>query len=178
MINKTKVMVDIAIAQYKNYDIYLAKKTIEDFFWHDFCDDYLEIVKKRVYENKPGKKSAQYVLYECLVSVLKMIAPIMPFITEEIYLTYLVNNEKEKSIHLTKFPEIKSEEKVEAGDLFIDILSKVRQEKSNAKKSMKSEIMLHLGKEEMDKIKELIEDLKDVTCAKEIKEGKFRVEFL
>ncbi len=178
MLYKTKEMVEKAIIQYKNYDISLAKKTIENFFWHDFCDNYLEIVKKRIYENKPQKKSAQYVLYESLVAILKMIAPIIPFISEEIYLTYLIKQEKEKSIHLTKFPELKSEGKIEGGDLFIEMLSKVRQEKTLAKKSMKSEIKLTLDKASFVKIKDLLNDLKDVANVREIKEGKeFKIEF-
>jgi valyl-tRNA synthetase len=63
-------------------------------------------------------------------------------------------------------------------DLFIEILTKIRQEKSNAKKSMKAEIILSINKEEKIKIADLLEDLKDVTNAKEIKEGEFKVEFV
>ncbi len=179
MLNKTKEMVEKSIEEYKNYDISGAKKTIENFFWHDFCDNYLEIIKKRIYENKKGKVSAQYVLYECLLSVLKMIAPIMPFIAEEIYQEHFKKQEKDKSIHLTRFPEIKTERKSDAGDLFIEILGKIRQEKSNNKKSMKAEIMLSLDKKTIKELDELLEDLKDVANAKSINEGKeFKVEFV
>ena len=69
-----------------------------------FCDNYLEIVKKRIYENKPGKESSQYALYTGLLTLVKLISPIMPFISEEIYLTYFKKIEKEKSIHISSWP--------------------------------------------------------------------------
>ena len=102
----------------------------------------------------------------------------MPFITEEIYQTHFMKNEKDKSIHISLWPQSDKVGKSDELDLFIDILTKVRQEKSNNKKSMKAEIILSLEKKTMKKLKDLLEDLKDVCCAKEIKEGEFGVEFV
>ena len=178
MLIKTKEMVESVIKEYKNYNISNAKRIIEIFFWHDFCDNYLEIVKKRIYSDKKGKQSAQYVLYEGLLAVLKMIAPIMPFITEEIYLSDFKKREKEKSIHLTRFPKIDIKGKTDAGDLFISILSKVRQAKTEAKKSMASEIILTLPRVEKERISEMLQDLKDVANASQIKEGNWNVKFV
>jgi hypothetical protein len=62
--------------------------------------------------------------------------------------------------------------------LFIDILVKIRQEKTNAKKSMNAECVVFLSKVEQGKIVEMVEDLKDVMNAKNIKTGKFKVEFI
>jgi valyl-tRNA synthetase len=101
----------------------------------------------------------------------------MPFITEEIYQENFKKTEGEKSIHISKFEEIDIKEKIDAGDLFISILAKVRQEKTNNKKAMNAEIILALPDEEKNKIANMLEDLKDVTNSKEIKEGKFKVEF-
>jgi len=166
---------------YESYNISSARREIENFFWHDFCDNYLEIVKKRVYNEKGDKKlSAQYTLYYSLLAILKMIAPIMPFITEEIYQKYYRKTEKDKSIHISKWPEEikigKKDEKI--FDLMINIISKVRQEKSNAKKAMNSKIVLAIDKKTKEKLKDVLDDLGDVTCASEIKEGKFKVEFV
>ena len=61
-----------------------AKETIEKFFWNSFCDNYLELVKWRIYGDKE-KESAKYTLYHSLLSILKMFAPIMPFITCLLY---------------------------------------------------------------------------------------------
>jgi valyl-tRNA synthetase len=178
MLAKTKEMVDSSIKSYKNYNISEARKIVENFFWHTLCDNYLEIVKKRIYEGKGNKKSAQYVLYNSLLAVLKMIAPITPFITEELYQKYFKEQEKELSIHLTRFPKVKVNEKLDSGELFIEILSKIRQEKTKFQKSMKAEIILTLEKKEFDKLKNLLEDLKDVTTAKEIRQGSFKIEFV
>ncbi|MFH1359120.1 MAG: valine--tRNA ligase [archaeon] len=163
---------------FEEYEYSKARLEAERFFWSMFCDNYLEIIKKRIYNEKGDKKiSAQYTLYKSLLTILKLIAPIMPFITEEIYQTYF-KDEKQKSIHLTEWPNAEQKtSKTKELDLFLNILSKIRQEKSNAKKPMNSEITLTLLKEDKTTLKDMLEDLKDVAVAKEIKEGKFKVEF-
>ena len=59
----------------------------------------------------------------------------------------------------------------------IEILGNVRQAKSEAKKSMKAEIILTLSKEDKKLLEDCLADLKSVTCSKEIREGKFNIEF-
>lgn len=92
------------------FEFGVAMSEFERFFWHDFCDNYLEMVKDRVYkpekyENGNQKKlSAQYSLYTALNSIIKMIAPYLPHIAEEIYQEYFAKNEGVKSIHITMFP--------------------------------------------------------------------------
>jgi len=180
-LRKLNLLVKICTEAFKNYEYSRAKSEAEKFFWGMFCDNYLEIVKKRIYNNKKGKESAQYTLYKSLLTILKLIAPIMPFITEEIYLENFKKFEKEKSIHISQWPEYektkKTEEKTDELDLFIEILGKIRQEKTNNKKAMNAECVVTLSEEEKEKIAEMLEDLKDVSNAKEIKKGKFKVEF-
>ena len=179
MLEKTKQIVEKTKKHYSEYDIAGAKRIIEDFFWHMFADNYLEIVKKRIYNETGNRKlSAQYTLYKSLLAIIKLIAPIMPFITEEIYQNYYKKTEKTKSIHLTEFEKIDIKEKTEPGDLFLEILSKIRQEKTNNKKPMNAEINLSIDKKDYDKISEMIEDLKDVSGAQLIETGKFKVEFV
>ncbi len=179
MLEKTKRVTEETKKYYLEYNIAGAKRELEDFFWHTFCDNYLEIVKKRIYNEKGDKKlSAQYTLYNSLLSILKLVAPIMPFITEELYQKYFKRFEKAKSIHLTEFSEINVSEKIEAGDRFIEVLSQIRQEKTKAKKAMNAKIVLTLSKKDKTKMKSVLEDLEDVTNASEVKEGKFKVEFL
>ncbi|MFA5174169.1 MAG: valine--tRNA ligase [Candidatus Pacearchaeota archaeon] len=163
---------------FENYEYSKAKQEVESFFWKAFCDNYLEIVKKRIYQNKKGKTSAQYVLYKSLLTISKLLAPIMPFITEEIYLENFKKTEKIKSIHLSEWPKADKAEKTEEFDLFVAILDMIRKEKTNNKKSMNSEIILTLEKGDYNLLKEMIEDLKDVSNAREIKTGKFNVEFV
>jgi valyl-tRNA synthetase len=81
-----------------NYEYGLAKIEFEKFFRHDFCDNYLEIVKDKIYKPekyKDGAKqklSAQFALYQVFLAIIKMIAPYLPFITEELYQTYYKEN--------------------------------------------------------------------------------------
>jgi len=196
---KLNELVKSCTEAFENYEYSRAKLETERFFWQMFCDNYLEIVKKRVYSENQGfsdspnskkkeefrdenknrnKESAQYVLYHSLLTLLKLISPIMPFITEEIYQEYFRKTEKEKSIHVSDWPVGDKFGKSDEFNSFVDILTKVRFEKSKAQKSMKAEIKLILSKEEKTKIANLLEDLKDVCCAKEIREGKFGVEFI
>jgi hypothetical protein len=57
-------------------------------------------------------------------------------------------------------------------------LAKIRQAKSKAQKSMKAEVVLTLSKKDKQQLKELLEDFRAVTNAKEIKEGSFSITFL
>ena len=102
----------------------------------------------------------------------------MPFISEEIYQEYFKKAEKEESIHISSWPVFKEEKVSDELDILYEILTAIRHEKSKAQKSMKAEIILTLEKEKMEKIEDILEDLKAVTCAKEIKEGNFKVEFI
>ncbi|MCG8697723.1 MAG: class I tRNA ligase family protein, partial [Bacteroidales bacterium] len=165
-----------ATSHYESYNYSHAKELAERFFFDALTDNYIEIVKKRIYNETGDKKiSAQYTLKKSLLTILKLLAPIMPFITEEIYLTYYKESE---SIHTTEWPRHK--EDAEPSKLFTEFcetLSKVRQEKTNQQKSMNSEITLTLPTETQESLGETLEDLKSVTAAKEIKEGNFKVEF-
>lgn len=178
---------------FESYEYSKARIDMEQFFWSDFCDNYLEIVKKRVYQGKGDEKvSAQYVLYKSLLAILKMFAPIMPFITEEVYQEYFKKTENEKSIHISAWPKtsVKKEstvvEKYEKGELGFDkwglllkTLSDIRQEKSKNQKAMNSEVVLTLNRIIYDSLKDFLGDLKNVTNAKEIKEGPgLRVDFI
>jgi len=102
----------------------------------------------------------------------------MPFITEEIYQTYYQKNEKEKSIHLENWPTYSDSKDSKDLDTLINLLSKVRKFKSLKRKPMNSEILLTIPKEDQEKLKDLIEDLIDVTNTQNLIEGKFNVEIL
>jgi valyl-tRNA synthetase len=182
-LDKLNLLLKDCTENFKKYEYSKVKQELEQFFWNDFCDNYLEIVKKRVYQGEGEKKlSAQYTLYNSLLSLVKMFAPIMPFVTEEVYQNYFKNLEGDKSIHISKWPEFKElkEEKEEKDKwrLLLDLIAKVRQEKTKSQKSMKAEIVLTIKKGTYEDLKDYLEDLKNVTNAKEIKQGSFEVEFV
>ena len=63
----------------ENFDFGKAAHTLYDFFWHDFCDVYIEQAK-----NQPDENTQQVLLYT-LTTSLKLLHPVIPFVTEEIY---------------------------------------------------------------------------------------------
>jgi len=182
-LNELNKTIENATKNFEEYNYSQSRFITDKFFWMSFCDNYMEIVKGRVYNGtNEEKESAKYVLYNSLLSIIKMMAPITPFITEEIYQKYFKENEKDKSIHISKWPEKfdvklnKEDEKV--WQKLVEIIEKVRKIKSEAKKSMKAEIILSLNKDDRKILKSCMNDLKAVTCSKEIKEEKeFKVEF-
>ena len=174
------LLIKDATEYFRNYEYSKAKQGAENFFWKNFADNYIEIVKKRVYQEKGDKRvSAQYTLYQSLLTIIKLIAPIMPFITEELYQTYFKNFEKDKSIHISKWPKQFGTTQIKDNVWFIllNTIAKVRQEKTKAKKAMNAEIVLYLEEPIQVRLSGIMDDLKAVTNAKQIKTGKFRVDF-
>lgn len=87
----------------EQYEIGQARKILDDFFWKDYCDYYIEIAKERLYQpEKHGlqqQKSARYAIYETMLRILKLYAIYVPHITEAIYQEYYRLFEKTISIH-------------------------------------------------------------------------------
>ena len=123
-----------------NYEIGLALNILEKFFWN-FCDNYIEIVKHRLYRpeefGKKARYSGQKTVYILLYKLLQDFSVFFPFITEEIYQDIYHDM---KSIHIT---EIKSlnysfDNEMLNGDLMCEIISAVRGEKSSNNLSLKT----------------------------------------
>ncbi|MDD2731216.1 MAG: class I tRNA ligase family protein, partial [Candidatus Portnoybacteria bacterium] len=71
----------------ENYKFHEAAQEIYHFFWHEFCDKYIEDIKPRISQpiSESDKKTAQLILWRVLLSSLKLLHPFMPFVTEAIY---------------------------------------------------------------------------------------------
>ena len=131
---------------FEKYEIGLAMGELEKFFWN-FCDNYIEIAKRRLYNpdiyGEDATNSAKYASYKVLLGMLKLFAIYMPHITEEIYQSYFVNFEGAKSIHLTLIEKINfadNQEIIKAGDEVVEIVSKIRAFKSENNLSLKEEL--------------------------------------
>ncbi|MBU2477397.1 valine--tRNA ligase, partial [Candidatus Micrarchaeota archaeon] len=180
ILHKFNAVVKSMNSHFDVYEYSKAKSELEYFFWNDFTDNYLEIIKDRIYnEEKRGKNaklSAQYTLEKILLGTLKGFAPIMPFITEEIFHLYFSEKEKQKSIHVSSFPEpdkkLVFEKSFISGEETVTVISSVRKFKASKQVSMKAGIELTLEKERIKKIGSALEDLKAVCNATLIKEGK------
>lgn len=124
------------------YEVGLALNHLEKFFWN-FCDNYVEIVKHRLYRPEEfgaePRYSGQKTVYMILYKLLQDFSIFFPFITEEIYQELY---HKEKSIHLTTIKEFDFDFKDEAklGDLMVEIISAARGEKTINNVSLKTPI--------------------------------------
>ncbi len=89
------------------YELGIAVSKVYDFFWDEFCDWYIEMVKPRLYSDTDETKSAAlWTLKTVLITALKLLHPFMPFITEEIFCN--VQNEEE-SIMISSWPEYRED---------------------------------------------------------------------
>lgn len=106
-----------------NFDMGVSTQKIYDFIWNEFCDWYIEICKTRLYdkENKT-RKAAQFTLNKVLGDALKLLHPIMPFITEEIY-TKLYN--EDETIMTAKWPEFEEKYNFEIEEQEIEKLKEL-----------------------------------------------------
>jgi valyl-tRNA synthetase len=161
----------------KEYEIGAARHEIDEFFWKDFCDNYLEIVKDRLYKpeihGEGNRKSAQYALYKTLLEILKLYAPYVPHITEEIYQDYYKKFERESSIHLLIWnKEDKLNRKILSfGKNVVALLTDVRKYKSERNLSLKEPIeklQIYVTHEEKEFFNEVLNDIAACTSAKQI----------
>jgi valyl-tRNA synthetase len=97
----------------KDYRFHEAANIIYQFFWGDFCDWYLEVVKLRLdfnsVDSKAVTQSALATLIGVFESALRLLSPFMPFITEEIWHALYDQRAPAASIALTRYPMPESE---------------------------------------------------------------------
>ena len=103
ILSKLNKLVKEVTNNLENFELGIATQKVYDFIWNEFCDWYIEMVKSRLYdENCTTKFSAQYTLNKVLKDSLKLLHPVMPFVTEKIYMQLYHNDE---SIMISKWPE-------------------------------------------------------------------------
>ena len=103
ILSKLNKLVKEVTNNLENFELGIATQKVYDFIWNEFCDWYIEMVKSRLYdENCTTKFAAQYTLNKVLKDSLKLLHPVMPFITEKIYMQLYHNDE---SIMISKWPE-------------------------------------------------------------------------
>ncbi|MDE7395366.1 MAG: valine--tRNA ligase [Clostridiales bacterium] len=104
ILTKLDDAIKVSIRYMENYEVGLCASALYDFVWSDFCDWYIELSKTRLYSTERADRSGTVsVLVYVLRAVLKLLHPIIPFITEEIY-GNLPNNDAE-SIMISAYPE-------------------------------------------------------------------------
>jgi valyl-tRNA synthetase len=134
-------VVEDATAAFEAYDYARALERTEAFFW-SFCDDYLELVKTRAYEDPaaPGPASARAALGNALSVLLRLLAPFLPFVTEEVWSWW-----HEGSVHRAPWPEaaelpVAGRDDTAVLDVAAEVLGAVRRAKTAAKRSMRARV--------------------------------------
>lgn len=178
IIERVKRLEETVTENLKQYEIGLAKHEIDEFFWNDFCDNYLEIIKDRLYKPEvhgiKEKLSGQYALYSTLLEILKLYAIYVPHITEEIYQSYYKEFEKSISIHKIQWNmklDFKNEEILEFGENIKKIIGEVRRYKSERNLSLKDKInilKISISKTQSIYLQKTLKDIKACTWADEI----------
>ena len=145
MLGELAGLVDEATRAFDGFDYARALQRSEEFFWR-FCDDYLELVKGRAYADGPGADSARAALRAALSTLLRLFAPFLPYVTEEVWSWH-----EEGSVHLAPWPtstELRAlaGEDVSAGGapsplvVAADAIREVRKAKSDAKVSQRAAV--------------------------------------
>jgi valyl-tRNA synthetase len=109
-IDELRKLITKTTRHFEDFDHASALAEIETFFWNNFTDSYLELVKKRASvdgnENATERNSAITALRIGLEVLLKLFAPFLPYITEEIWSWAFSEEKKQISIHNSKFPKL------------------------------------------------------------------------
>jgi valyl-tRNA synthetase len=95
---------------FDSYDYAIAREALDQFFWTEFADDYVELVKDRFWTEESytdaQRASARSTLWETLRTLLGLYAPFLPFITEELYQYMYARHEDAVSLHVTAWPQL------------------------------------------------------------------------
>jgi valyl-tRNA synthetase len=135
-------VVTAATSAFEEFDYARALEGTETFFW-SFCDDYVELVKTRAYggeDDTTPADSARATLALALSVQLRLLAPFLPFVTEEVWRWWQVG-----SIHQAAWPTAAEFGEHRTGDPSVlevaaDVLAAVRRAKTTEKRSMRSRV--------------------------------------
>lgn len=137
-------------AAFDTFEYHAALETAERFFWQDFCDNYLELVKDQFFNPDKYDVAAvaetKFTLREAGFALLQLFAPFLPHITDSLYQVLYLGSEGTVSLHLTqldgqRFGYQFADSRVLMSSL-LDIVARVRKLKSEKQISLKTELVL------------------------------------
>ena len=178
ILTKLQKVTEKVTKSFENFEFTEAFETIHTFLWHDVADNYLEMIKYRLFENK-AKESVVTTLYDLLLTSTKLLASITPFIAEELWQNFFRKYEKEISVHVSNWPEMREnlidKDAEEIGDMTVAIISSIRQYKNKRGLALNAPIeMLTLECDDKYKkrLERIFEDIKGTIKVKVIEFGK------
>jgi valyl-tRNA synthetase len=135
ILSRAQRLVERATDLFRAYDYAGAKSETEGFLWSELADNYLEMAKTRLYDAQgPTHEGARYALSHVLLTVVKLFAPLLPYVTEEIYRGLFADVEGQKSVHVSVWPVVDtrliSAEAELAGEALVEVATAVRRYKS------------------------------------------------
>ncbi|MFC6827224.1 valine--tRNA ligase [Halopelagius fulvigenes] len=128
--------IEFVTEKLENREFSKARDRVRSFFWHTFCDDYLEIAKQRVRDG--GDDSAAYTLETAHRRFVKLFAPILAHAAEELWRDM---HDAESSVHRASWPEpLGLDADVAAGETAMDVVGALRKYKSDNQLSMNADL--------------------------------------
>jgi valyl-tRNA synthetase len=141
MLAALSTVVETATSAFQGYDHTAALAATETFFW-TFCDDYIELVKERAYGQGPAGASARSALGVALDVQLRLFAPVLPYVTEEVWSW----RGPASSVHRAAWPTVAELAAVASDPALLavtsDALSQIRRAKSKRRLSMRADVAL------------------------------------
>ncbi|MBI4177611.1 MAG: valine--tRNA ligase [Candidatus Aenigmarchaeota archaeon] len=161
----------------ETYQFAHAFELLHDFVWHEVADNYLEFVKYRLYSGVE-KESAQSTLHTVILGCVKMLAPFMPHITEEMYQAHFRQFENKASVHNTRWPELNealiNQDAEGAGEAAKSIVSAIRKFKTSNSLPLNAEIkqlVIECKDDDLAKIAKILKDVGGVMNVKDMRLG-------
>ncbi|MBQ4874993.1 MAG: valine--tRNA ligase [Rickettsiaceae bacterium H1] len=141
IVGKLNHIIDVVTEKLENFEYCEARQTVEGFFWRHYCDDYLELIKNRAYnKDLDGHESASHTLSYTFESILRLFAPFIPFITEEIYNNLYSCFSIHRKGNWPKVEKTIEKKYLDIGSAAASILSDIRQRKSSDNVSIKKSV--------------------------------------
>ena len=128
--------------QLDSFKVNESLNTIYQFFWHDYCDWYLEIIKSRLYntENNEARKTALSIATYIMKETMGLLHPFIPFISEEVWQS--LKKPDEQSVVISNWPEVKQEYKDDSSEKTMQFL----QDAISAIRNIRAEMNVPPGK--------------------------------
>ena len=147
ILDELALLVERVRKNYENYEFSDAANDIRNFVWNVFASHYLEMIKVRAYGegfSKEEQESAWFTIHEVLKNILKLLAPIIPFMTDYIWREVY----SDKSIHLESLPKLNYRFGLESyTQKIIEFNSSVWKQKKDKGLSLKAEIDIKVPEE-------------------------------